>query len=238
MTRGTHEAGSDQAHESGQTTRYDEGPASQNDQIGRQEARTLPADEGAPDDVVIMPGEQAAQLDDQPGSGGTPSGASPARVFTVPSAAAEHDSAAAATGAASAAEPVSAESVSAEPVPAESTSADSVSAEHESAESVPAEHGSAEQVPAAAAAADRASLGVRWHEIQAMFVDDPRTSVELAAGLVDDSTELHVASLRERQQALRLTWQGTDADTEGLRSALQQYRAFWNRMEEFSRLRA
>jgi hypothetical protein len=70
-----------------------------------------------------------------------------------------------------------------------------------------------------------------------MFVDDPRTSVELAAGMVDDSTDLHVAALRERQQALRSAWQDTEADTEGLRSALQQYRAFWNRLEEFSRLR-
>jgi hypothetical protein len=82
--------------------------------------------------------------------------------------------------------------------------------------------------------ADRTSLGVRWHEIQAMFVDDPRTSVELAAGMLDDSTEVLIGSLRERQQALLSAWQGTDADTEDLRTALQQYRAFWNRLEDFS----
>jgi len=31
----------------------------------------------------------------------------------------------------------------------------------------------------------------RWNEIQAMFVDDPPASVELAAGLVDDSGSIH-----------------------------------------------
>ena len=97
----------------------------------------------------------------------------------------------------------------------------------------------AQAVPAAGpaggpAAGDRTSPSVRWHEIQAMFVDDPRTSVELAAGLVDDSTDTLVASLRERQQALQSSWQGHDTDTEGLRTALQSYRAFSNRLEEFS----
>ncbi len=84
------------------------------------------------------------------------------------------------------------------------------------------------------AAGDRTSPSVRWHEIQAMFVDDPRTSVELAAGLVDDSADTLVASLRERQQSLQSAWQGNDTDTEGLRTALQRYRAFSNRLEEFS----
>jgi hypothetical protein len=94
----------------------------------------------------------------------------------------------------------------------------------------------AEPGPSAVRAAvpDRTSLGVRWHEIQAMFVDDPRTSVELAAGMVDDSTEAFVASIRERQQSLLSVWQGSDTDTEGLRTALQGYRAFWNRLEDFS----
>jgi hypothetical protein len=90
-------------------------------------------------------------------------------------------------------------------------------------------------VPArGSATADQPSRGVRWHEIQAMFVDDPRTSVQLAANLLDDSTEAFVASLRERQQAMQSAWQGADADTEGLRTALQQYRALWDRLEDFS----
>jgi hypothetical protein len=84
-------------------------------------------------------------------------------------------------------------------------------------------------------ATDGASPGVRWHEIQATFVDDPRACVELAAGIVDDSVEALVLSVRERQHALLSGWQRGDAGTEELRVALQQYRTFWNRLEDFSR---
>jgi hypothetical protein len=74
----------------------------------------------------------------------------------------------------------------------------------------------------------------RWNEIQAMFVDDPRACVELAAGLVDDRVEAHVMSVRERQHWLLSAWQGDDAGTEDLRVTLQHYRAFWSRLEDFS----
>ena len=67
-----------------------------------------------------------------------------------------------------------------------------------------------------------------------MFVDQPRTSVELAASFVDDSIDALVESVRERQHALLSAWQGTDAGTEELRTALQQYRQFWNHLEAFS----
>ena len=85
------------------------------------------------------------------------------------------------------------------------------------------------------AVTDDLSPGVRWHEIQATFVDDPRACVELAAGVVDDSVEALVASVRERQHALLSGWQRGDAGTEELRVALQQYRTFWNHLEDFSR---
>jgi hypothetical protein len=74
----------------------------------------------------------------------------------------------------------------------------------------------------------------RWPEIQAMFVDDPRASVELAADLVDDSVEAFVASVKQLQGSLRLTWGGKDADTEQLRKALQRYRAFWRHLHNIS----
>ena len=74
----------------------------------------------------------------------------------------------------------------------------------------------------------------RWPEIQAMFVDDPRASVELAADLVDDSLEAFVASARQLQGSLRSTWGGSDADTEQLRKALQRYRAFWRHLHSIS----
>jgi hypothetical protein len=78
-------------------------------------------------------------------------------------------------------------------------------------------------------------LSSRWPEIQAMFVDDPRASVERAAGLVDDSVEALVVSVKEQQHALLSAWQGDNAGTEELRTALQGYRAFWNRVDVFSR---
>jgi hypothetical protein len=73
-----------------------------------------------------------------------------------------------------------------------------------------------------------------WHEIQVMFVDDPRASVVLAAGLVNDSVDAFVASVKERQSSLAAVLQGDDADTEQLRTALQQYRAFWSSLDDFS----
>jgi len=68
-----------------------------------------------------------------------------------------------------------------------------------------------------------------------MFVDDPRSSLERAAGLVDDSVESIVMSVKEQQHSLLSAWQGDDAGTEELRTTLRQYRAFWNRLQDFSR---
>jgi hypothetical protein len=66
-----------------------------------------------------------------------------------------------------------------------------------------------------------------------MFIDDPRASTEQAAGLVDASVEALVMSVKERQKSLLSAWHGDDAGTEKLRTTLQQYRAFWNRLEDF-----
>jgi len=68
-----------------------------------------------------------------------------------------------------------------------------------------------------------------------MFVDDPRSSLELAAGLVDDSVEALLMSVTEHQHSLLSAWQGDDPGTEELRTTLRQYRTFWNRLEDFSR---
>jgi hypothetical protein len=88
--------------------------------------------------------------------------------------------------------------------------------------------------PAPAPGAGSVSAAGRWPEIQAMFVDDPRASVELAADLVDDSLEAFVASARQLQGSLRSTRSGSDADTEQLRKALQRYRAFWRHLHSIS----
>jgi hypothetical protein len=67
----------------------------------------------------------------------------------------------------------------------------------------------------------------RWNRIQAGFVDDPRGSVTQAAGLLDEAIEAFISAARERQAWLASSWQGQDAGTEELRTALQGYRAFW-----------
>jgi len=46
-----------------------------------------------------------------------------------------------------------------------------------------------------------------------MSSDDPRSSVELAAGLVDDSVESIVMSVKEQQHSLLSAWQGDDPGT-------------------------
>jgi len=99
---------------------------------------------------------------------------------------------------------------------------------------VPAEPRPAEnpEVPAASFAA---SLSTRWHEIQAMFVDDPRSSAEMAAGLVDDSVQALLACVREQQDSLLAAWHGENAGTEELRTAVQRYRAFGGRLADFTR---
>ena len=90
-----------------------------------------------------------------------------------------------------------------------------------------------EPVPESPAASATAST--RWHEIQVMFVDDPRSAVELAAGFVDDSSQALVAFVKEQQGSLLAAWHGEDAGTEELRVALQRYRAFGTHLADFSR---
>ena len=96
------------------------------------------------------------------------------------------------------------------------------------AEPLPAE------TPEFTAASATASLSARWHEIQAMFVDDPRSSAEMAAALVDESVQALVASVREQQDSLLAAWHGANAGTEELRTAVQHYRAFGGRLADFT----
>jgi hypothetical protein len=87
---------------------------------------------------------------------------------------------------------------------------------------------------AAAAPAPPAAAAGQWNEIQAMFVDEPRRSVELAAGLADKAIEDLVASFRQREAALTSAWQDSDAGTETLRNALKDYRAFCAAVRDIS----
>jgi hypothetical protein len=119
-------------------------------------------------------------------------------------------------------EPLPTEST--EPLPTESTEPLPM----ESPEPLPTE---STESPAASASAN---LSERWHEIQAMFVDDPRSSAEMAADLVDESVQALVASVRQQQDSLLAAWHGENADTEELRTAVQHYRAFGGRLADFT----
>jgi hypothetical protein len=96
-------------------------------------------------------------------------------------------------------------------------------------------HAEPEPIPEPRAASATASKSTGWHEIQVMFVDDPRSAVELAASLVDDSSQALVTFVKEQQDSLLAAWHGEDAGTEELRVALQHYRAFGTRLADFSR---
>ncbi|HXZ63641.1 MAG TPA: hypothetical protein VEH05_02845 [Streptosporangiaceae bacterium] len=101
--------------------------------------------------------------------------------------------------------------------------------------------------PAAAAAdevtGDRNAATMRplapsgpWHDIQAVFVDDPRRSVRMAAEEVETALAALVASLRQRQVAVapdNVT--AGSADTERLLETLRSCRAFWIGLHDLSR---
>ena len=83
-------------------------------------------------------------------------------------------------------------------------------------------------VPEATARRDNGDVGPEWHDIQAMFVDDPRGSVELAAAAAGAAVDALIATLHERQSALAPAPGGADdsGETEHLREALRSYRIF------------
>jgi hypothetical protein len=97
-----------------------------------------------------------------------------------------------------------------------------------------------------------ADSNARWREIQANFVDDPRGAVERALQAVEDEVTVVIEALRQRQEALApagqaggqtnagqaadelsLSAAGSDpGDTERLRIALRDCRAFWTDLAE------
>ena len=71
----------------------------------------------------------------------------------------------------------------------------------------------------------------RWNEIQGKFVDDPRSSVQLADALVTEVIEKITQMFGNEHSSLESQWnQGNDVTTEDLRQALQHYRSFFNRL--------
>jgi hypothetical protein len=202
--------------------RADGAPASDpivldSDQAVLDDGRTAPADDTRADDIpaghpVVLDDDRTAPADDIPADD-IP--ASDPIVLDSDRAALAEDHAAAEDAVSGTASAVAAPAPSAVAAPASS-----------------ADDGLARQSPAAAGSAHSAGP---WPEIQAMFVDDPRASVERAAVVVDEGVEALIVSVKEEQHALLSDWQGNDTATEELRTAIQRYRTFWNRVEDFSR---
>jgi hypothetical protein len=70
-----------------------------------------------------------------------------------------------------------------------------------------------------------------WLEIQASFVDEPRTSVEQADSLVADLMQRLAAGFSNERERLEGQWDsGNDVGTEDLRVALTRYRSFFDRL--------
>lgn len=147
-------------------------------------------------------------------------------------------------GAGSAADSLVPDSVTADSFTADSAATDSVMADNVMADNVMAD--SDPGIPMSAsepfvapesvteshpAIMSAAAAGEPWNAIQALFVDDPRASVERAAGLLDERVEHFIQSVRDRQQSAQSAWQADGAGTEELRVALQHYRTFWTSLE-------
>ncbi len=134
------------------------------------------------------------------------------------------------TGEAAADEPVTDEAAAGEPLTGESAVADEAVAEPVTATS--AANGA--PVPAAAgaqqAAAGTAAGGDPWPEIQARFVDDPRSAVEQAAEVTTGALTALMAAARNREQTLRDGWDADATGTEELRTSLRDYRELAQRL--------
>jgi len=75
------------------------------------------------------------------------------------------------------------------------------------------------------------SFQTQWLEIQTKFVDDPRTAVKEADGLVAEVIKGIAEIFAEERAELETQWsQGEDVDTEDLRLILKRYRTFFHRL--------
>ena len=74
-------------------------------------------------------------------------------------------------------------------------------------------------------------LRSRWDEVQSVFVDDPRQSVQKADGLVSDVIDQLTTGFAGTRTRLEEQWaRGEEASTEDLRLALKRYREFFQRL--------
>ena len=74
-------------------------------------------------------------------------------------------------------------------------------------------------------------LRERWTDVQAGFVDEPKSAVEQADTLVAEVMKRLADSFATERRALEQQWsRGDDASTEDLRVALRRYRSFFDRL--------
>jgi hypothetical protein len=72
---------------------------------------------------------------------------------------------------------------------------------------------------------------IRWKEIQADFVDEPRTAVERADALVAGLMQQLTAMLARERAELEQRWAGSsEVSTEELRQSMRRYRSFFERL--------
>ena len=72
---------------------------------------------------------------------------------------------------------------------------------------------------------------LRWKEIQAQFVDEPRSAVKDADALVADLMQRLARTFAAERAQLESRWaSGEDVSTEDLRQGLQRYRSFFERL--------
>jgi len=74
-------------------------------------------------------------------------------------------------------------------------------------------------------------LRARWNEIQAKFVDEPRSSVSEADALVSEVIQQILQKFNNEVHSLESQWnKGDEISTEDLRQVLQHYRSFFNHL--------
>jgi len=74
-------------------------------------------------------------------------------------------------------------------------------------------------------------LQARWNDIQTGFVDEPRSAVERADGLVASTMQQLAEAFSKERSKLEQQWdRGDNISTEDLRVAFQRYRSFFRRL--------
>jgi hypothetical protein len=80
-------------------------------------------------------------------------------------------------------------------------------------------------------AEELSSVLSRWREVQARFVDEPRSAVQDADALVADLVQRLARMFAAERDQLESRWAGgADASTEDLRQGLLRYRSFFERL--------